>query len=122
MKTNQDRNGRNQTTDNGTTDNRATDRRSTKKDRGRRLGEKEWMRRAIAKVAAEERWAKSPPGRRVLAMRIAMMMEELTESKRIEIRLEAGAVRVRFIHLLPRPEPGCLSAIMLPELPAGGWN
>ena len=80
------------------------------------------MRMAIAKVAAEEWWAKISPGRRVLAMRIAELMEELTESKRIEIRSEAGAVRARFIYLLKRPEQGCLSAIMLPELPAGGWN
>ena len=94
----------------------------TKNNKVRRLVEKEWMRMAIAKVAAEEWWAKSPPGRRVLAMRIARMIGELTESKRIEIRSEAGAVRVRFIHLLQRPEPGCLSAIMLPELPPGGWN
>ena len=94
----------------------------TKKNVVRRLGVKEWMRMAVAKVSAEEWWAKSPPRRRVLAMRIAKMMEELTESKRIEIRSEAGAVRVRFIHLLKRPEPGCLSAIMLPELPPGGWN
>jgi hypothetical protein len=85
-------------------------------------GEKEWMRMAVAKVAAEEWWAKISPGRRVVAMTIAAMMEEMTETKRIEIRLEAGSVRARFIHLLNRPERGCLSAIMLPELPTGGWN
>ncbi len=83
------------------------------------LGEKEWMQMAVAKVAAEDWWAKISPGRRVLAMTIAGMIEEMTDSKRVEIRLEAGAVRARFIHLLKRPEAGCLSAIILPELPCG---
>lgn len=81
------------------------------------------MRRAVAKAAAEEWWAKSSPEERMLAVMMASMMSELTGSKRIEIRLEAGRVRARFIHLLKRPEIGCLSAIMLPELPSGRvWN
>jgi hypothetical protein len=85
--------------------------------------EKEWMRRAVAKASTEEWWMNCSTYGRMLAMTISSMMEEMSERKRIEIRLEAGAVRARFIHLLQRPEKGCLSAIMLPELPPGrGWN
>jgi hypothetical protein len=122
--------------DNGTTDNgnkdRGTANGSSVRDGVRRLGEKEWMRRAVAKVAAEEWWAKASTGQRVLAMTVARMMHDLLEEdrraegeraeKRIEIRVEAGAVRARFIHLLKQPEAGCLSAIVLPEAPSGGWN
>lgn len=100
-----------------------------KAEKARRLSEKEWMRMAVAKAAAEDWWQKISPGRRVLAMTLAGMMDELlveghrAERKRIEIRLEAGAIRARFIHLLKQPEAGCLSAIMLPELPSGrSWS
>ncbi len=82
---------------------------------------KEWMRRAVGKVAAEGWWGSSSPDERMLAMTIAKMIEELrtgrhrAERKRIEIRWEEKRVRARFIHILRRPEAGCLTAIMLPE-------
>lgn len=79
--------------------------------------QEEWLRRAVAKAAAETWWEECPQGRKVLAMTLADMMDEMTESKRIEIRLESGAVRARFIHILRQPEPGCVSAIVLPEAP-----
>lgn len=80
----------------------------------RRLAQKEWMRKAVAKIDAEDWWKKSSLGQKTLAMTLAQMMEELTETKRIEVRRESGSLRARFIYLLKQPEPGCLSAIMLP--------
>lgn len=88
----------------------------------RRLAEKEWMRQAMARMAAEEWWRNSLPGQKALAMTLGHMMEEMTERKRIEVRLESGVVRVRFIHILQQPEKGCLNAIVLPERASGGWN
>jgi hypothetical protein len=52
---------------------------------------------------------------------MARLMDEVTDTKRIEIRRERGEIRARFIYLLKRPEKGCVSAIVLPEVPAG-WN
>jgi hypothetical protein len=43
------------------------------------------------------------------------MMEEVTEEQRVEIRREGDYIRARFIHILRQPEPGCVSAIVLPE-------
>lgn len=63
----------------------------------------------------EQWWARISPSQRMLARQIALMMDEVTESKRIEIRKEAERIRARFIHLLRRPEKGCVSAIILPE-------
>ncbi len=72
---------------------------------------------------SEQWWARISPGQKALARVVADMMEEMTESKRIELRREAGTIRARFIHILKQPEKGCLSAIMLPELPSGRrWN
>lgn len=102
--------------------NRSTDRQSAIADGVQRLNEKEWMRSAVAKAAVDDWWSKLSPGQRMLAQVIARMIEEVTESKRVEIRMESGAVRARFIHLLNRPEEGCLSAIVLPEAPSGGCN
>jgi hypothetical protein len=76
----------------------------------------------VARVAAEAWWRDTPWSKRVLAMTIARMMAGLTERKRIEIRVEEGAVRARFIYLLQRPERGCLSAVMLPECDRGAAN
>ncbi len=72
---------------------------------------------------ADDWWSRNRPEQKVRLMKLALMLRELEEKKRIEIRLEAGEVRARFVHILNRPEAGCLSAIMLPELPPGGsWN
>ncbi len=72
---------------------------------------------------AEQWWARISPGQKALAQVIAGMIDEVTESKRVEIRREMASIRARFIHILKQPENGCLSAIMLPELPARrGWN
>jgi hypothetical protein len=124
MKTKQHRNERNgldKTTDHGTTDHGTARRGSAKRAWVRR--EKEWMRTAVAKVVAEDWWERRSSGQRVLAMRIAMLMEQLAGNKRLEIRREGPGVRARFIHILKAPEAGCLSAIMLPELPAGpNWK
>ncbi len=70
----------------------------------------------------EQWWAGLKPGERVLARQIAVMMGEVTENKRIEIRKESGAIRARYVHILKQPEKGCLSAIVLPERASGGWN
>ena len=120
MKTENRTNGRENK--NASSNSGATGRRSGSKNGERRLGEKEWMQRAVAKVA-EHWWKDASPITKAVVMNVAGMIDELTESKRIEVRLEGKAIRVRFIHLLKRPEAGCLSAIMLPELPSGrGWN
>ena len=71
---------------------------------------------------AEHWWAKASGSKKVLALQIASMMCELTDTKRIEIRMEGKEIRVRFIHILKQPEKGCLSAVMLPERANGGWN
>jgi hypothetical protein len=68
-----------------------------------------------AKETPEEWWAKISPLQKTLAQQIAAMMDEVTESKRVEIRKECEAIRARFIHILKQPEKGCLSAIILPE-------
>ncbi len=70
----------------------------------------------------EQWWAKLSPGRRMLARQIAAMIDEVTESKRIEIRKELDKIRTRFIHILKQPEKGCLSAIMVPEISSVSWN
>ena len=74
------------------------------------------------KETPEQWWAKISPLQRTVAQQIAAMMDEVTESKRIEIRRELEAIRARFIHILKQPEKGCLSAIILPELSANCWN
>ena len=66
-------------------------------------------------------WVQLSPPERKLAQQIALMIREISESKRIEIRREREQIRVRFIHILKQPENGCASAIVLPEVPAG-WN
>ncbi len=72
---------------------------------------------------SEQWWGRISPGQKALAQVIAGMIDEVTENKRVEIRREMASVRARFIHILKEPEKGCLSAIMLPELPSGrGWN
>lgn len=71
---------------------------------------------------AEQWWAGIAPGRKVLALQIATMMDEMTERKRIEIRVEAREIRARFIHILQQPEKGCVNALVLPERASGGWN
>ena len=50
------------------------------------------------------------------------MMEEVTATKRIEIRKEGAEIRARFIYLLKQPEKGWLSAVMLPECDRGAVN
>ena len=69
----------------------------------------------------EQWWAKLSPVQRAFAQQIARLTDDVTETKRIEIRRERGEIRARFIHILKQPENGCVSAIMLPEVPAG-WN
>ena len=70
----------------------------------------------------EKWWATLPPVERKLVQVIAGMMAGVTESKRVEIRRQGETIRARFIYLLSRPEPGCVSAIMLPEMPSGSCN
>lgn len=73
--------------------------------------------------SAEERWwAGLRPVERQLARAVAAMMEEVTATKRIEIRKEGAEIRARFIYLLKQPEKGCLSAVMLPECDRGAAN
>ena len=43
------------------------------------------------------------------------MMDEVTEERRIEIRREAGAIKGRFILMLPKPEEGSVAAAVLPQ-------
>jgi hypothetical protein len=69
----------------------------------------------------EQWWAKLSPVQRAFAQQIGWLIDDVTETKRIEIRRERGEIRARFIHILKQPENGCVSAIMLPEVPAG-WN
>jgi hypothetical protein len=71
--------------------------------------------------APEHWWAKLSPVQRAFAQQIARLTDEVTGTKRIEIRRERGEIRARFVHILKRPENGCVSAIVLPEVPAG-WN
>jgi hypothetical protein len=63
----------------------------------------------------EQWWARLKPVERRVAQVIAAMMDEVTAEKRVEIRREAESIRARFIHILRQPEPGCVSAIVLPE-------
>jgi len=70
----------------------------------------------------EQWWAGLKPVERRVAQAIAAMMDEVTEETRVEIRREAESIRARFIHILRQPEPGCVSAIVLPEAPREGWN
>ena len=70
----------------------------------------------------EQWWARLSAVQRLHAQQIGAMMDEVTESKRIEIRKELDRIRARFVHILKRPEKGCLSAIMLPEVSGVGWN
>jgi hypothetical protein len=69
----------------------------------------------------EQWWARLGPVQQAFAHEIARLIDETTETKRIEIRRERGEIRARFVHILKQPENGCVSAIMLPEVPAG-WN
>ena len=74
------------------------------------------------KETAEQWWGRISPIEKIVAQQIALMMEEINESKRIEIRKELKSIKARFIHILKQPEKGCLSAIMLPEPPTSAWN
>lgn len=64
---------------------------------------------------ADRWWAGLRPVERQVARVIAGMMQEVTATKRIEIRREGAEIRARFIYMLKQPEKGCLSAVMLPE-------
>jgi hypothetical protein len=99
----------NMTTGDGTTDHRITDHGTTEHG-------------ATGRETAEEWWARISPTQRGLARVIAGMMREMTATKRVEIRWDGSSVRARFIHVLENPEPGCVSAIVLPERASGGWN
>ena len=59
---------------------------------------------------------------RMAAEHIALMIEEMTDSKRIEIRRGGRWIKVRFVHILDRPEKGCVPAIIVPEPGSKGWN
>jgi hypothetical protein len=89
-------------------DNRTTDNKTTASGKRRLETPEQW-------------WARLGPVQRAFAHEIARLVDEVTESKRIEIRREREEIRARFIHILKRPESGCTSAIVLPEVPAG-WN
>jgi len=77
--------------------------------------------RKSPEATPEQWWATLGPVQRAFAHEIARLIDEVTDSKRIEIRREREEIRARFIHILKRPESGCTSAIVLPEVPAG-WN
>lgn len=70
----------------------------------------------------EQWWARSSGEERHIAHQIAQMMLEVSDDKRIEIRKEVEKIRARFVHILKRPEGGCLNAIMLPEPTRCSWN
>ena len=74
------------------------------------------------KETAEQWWGRISPIEKIVSQQIALMMDEISESKRIEIRKELKSIKARFIHILKQPEKGCLSAIMLPEAPTSAWN
>ncbi len=76
----------------------------------------------IHKACAEQWWSRLSPMQRILAHEVGKMMEQVTENKRIEIRKELERIRARFIHILKKPEDGCVSAIMLPEPSPKYWN
>jgi hypothetical protein len=56
-----------------------------------------------------------------MAQEIAMMTKKVTETQRLEIRAEGDFIKVRFIHILQKPEKGCVSALAGP-LPDGRLN
>jgi hypothetical protein len=56
-----------------------------------------------------------------MAQGIAGMMKKVTETQRLEIRAEGDFIKVRFIHILQKPEKGCVSALAGP-LPDGRLN
>lgn len=64
---------------------------------------------------ADRWWSGLRPVERQLARVVAGMMQEVTGTKRIEIRKEGAEIRARFIYILKQPEKGCLRAVMLPE-------
>jgi len=72
--------------------------------------------------SADRWWAALRPVERQVARVIAGMMQEVTGTKRIEIRREGAEIRARFIYMLKQPEKGCLSAVMLPECDRGAAN
>ena len=41
-----------------------------------------------------------------------MLIAGVAENKRLEIRKERVGIRARYIHILKRPEDGCVSAII----------
>ena len=71
---------------------------------------------------ADRWWAGLRPVERQLARMVAGMMQEVTATKRIEIRKEGAEIRARFIYVLKQPEKGCLSAVLLPECDRGAAN
>ena len=77
---------------------------------------------SVEREGTDRWWARLSPGRRMLAQQIAVMIEEVTDTKRIEIRRERQGIIVRFIHLLKNPEKGCVTAIVVPEQPASLLN
>ncbi len=70
----------------------------------------------------ERWWAGLRPVERQVARVIAGMMQEVTATKRVEIRREGAEIRARFIYMLKQPEKGCLTAVMLPECDRGAAN
>ncbi len=77
---------------------------------------------SVAEETPEQWWSKLSAVQRMHVQQIGAMMNEVTESKRIEIRKELDRIRARFVHILKQPEKGCLSAIMLPEVSGVSWN
>jgi hypothetical protein len=110
MKTKENNEQDHKTTDHGTTDHRTKEKTTMSEQAGKHRRE-----------TPEQWWARLGPVQRAFAHEIARLLDEVTESKRIEIRREREEIRARFIHILKRPESGCTSAIVLPEVPAG-WN
>jgi hypothetical protein len=92
------------------------------KDKNQAGASAECWKTVTGSEGADRWWAGLKAGERQLARVVATMMEEVTATKRIEIRKEEREIRARFIYVLQQPEKGCLSAVMLPEVDRGAMN
>jgi len=70
----------------------------------------------------EQWWARLSGPQRRMAQEIAMLTKRVTETQRLEIRAEGEFIKVRFIHILKKPEKGCVSALAFSGPPDGRLN
>ena len=75
-----------------------------------------------ANETPEQWWAKVPAGERRLAQELARMMKKVTATQSIEIRRDGEFIKARFIHILKKPEKGCVSALAFSGPPDGRLN